>query len=250
MFEKLRGCRVVEGFVQILLFDNVHESVFSNISFPELREITDFLLLYRVNGLRTLENLFPNLAVIRGQNTFYNHALIIFEMPSLQEIGLYSLTDIMYGSVRIDKNPSLCFIDSIDWDLIAKDNSDHFIKKIKSENECPLCPGDETNVIEYSKLNGLNIRPCPKAKYKPWKSYLDGKHLCWNRQKCQKICDNCTACNDNGCCDNKCLGGCEDDSPKACHVCKNITMVINNDVVCLDKCPPNLYEVSLFEFLQ
>lgn len=234
---------MVEGFVQILLFDNVNESLFSNLSFPELREITDFLLLYRVNGLRTLEYLFPNLAVIRGQNTFYNHALIIFEMPSLQEIGLYSLTDIMSGSVRIDKNPSLCFVNSIDWDLIARDNSDHFIKKIKSENECPLCPGDETSI----ERTNLNTRICPNAKYKPWKSYLDGKHLCWNRKKCQKICENCTACNSrNECCDPKCLGGCEINDSSACHVCKDITMIINNEIRCLDKCPPNLYEVIIF----
>lgn len=83
-FEKLRGCRVVEGFVQILLFDKTEELAYSNISFPELTEITDYLLLYRVNGLKTLETLFPNLAVIRGQKTFFNYAFVLFEMSSLE----------------------------------------------------------------------------------------------------------------------------------------------------------------------
>lgn len=85
-FEKLRGCRVVEGFVQILLLDSdsAVESLYENISFPELTEITGYLLLYRVNGLRSLGKLFPNLAVIRGEKLFFNYALVVFEMSSLQ----------------------------------------------------------------------------------------------------------------------------------------------------------------------
>jgi hypothetical protein len=35
-------------------------------SFPELREITDFLLLYLGEQLKTLATVFPNLSVIRG----------------------------------------------------------------------------------------------------------------------------------------------------------------------------------------
>lgn len=46
-FYKLKGCRMVEGYVQILLFDNAKPSEFANISFPELKEITGYLLLYR-----------------------------------------------------------------------------------------------------------------------------------------------------------------------------------------------------------
>ena len=83
-FKRLSGCRVVEGFVQIVLIDHASESNFANLSFPELREITDYLLLYRVNGLRSLGNLFPNLTVIRGETLFLNYALVVFEMIHLQ----------------------------------------------------------------------------------------------------------------------------------------------------------------------
>jgi hypothetical protein len=38
----------------------------------------------------------------------------------LQELGLYSLTDVLRGGVRIEKNPLLCFVDTVNWDLIAK----------------------------------------------------------------------------------------------------------------------------------
>ena len=83
-FRRLSGCRVVEGFVQIVLIDHASESSFANLSFPELREITDYLLLYRVSGLRSLGKLFPNLTVIRGETLFLNYALVVFEMIHLQ----------------------------------------------------------------------------------------------------------------------------------------------------------------------
>jgi hypothetical protein len=83
-FRRLSDCRVVEGFVQIVLIDHATESSFANLSFPHLREITHYLLLYRVNGLRSLRDMFPNLAVIRGETLFLNYALVVFEMIHLQ----------------------------------------------------------------------------------------------------------------------------------------------------------------------
>lgn len=53
-FSRLKGCRLVEGFVQILLIDNAESSEYTNISFPELREITGYLLLYRYPFYPTL----------------------------------------------------------------------------------------------------------------------------------------------------------------------------------------------------
>jgi hypothetical protein len=58
----------------------------------------------------------------------------------LQELGLYSLTDILRGGVRIEKNPLLCFVDTVNWDLIAKAGhpaiavciQDRFCKKKKN----------------------------------------------------------------------------------------------------------------------
>jgi hypothetical protein len=38
----------------------------------------------------------------------------------LQELGLSALTNILRGSVRIEKNPLLCFVDTVNWELIAK----------------------------------------------------------------------------------------------------------------------------------
>lgn len=249
-FKRLEGCRVVEGFVHILLFDNVNETLVSNISFPKLTEITDYLLLYRVNGLRSIGRLFPNLAVIRGQNTFYNYAFIVFEMSSLQEIALFSLTDITHGLIRIDKNPSLCFVNSINWEKIAHEKGEHFIKSLKSDNECPICPGDEKAMMmrDNDITNGIAIPSCPKAPHKPnTDSYEHDRHLCWNRQHCQKICPpNCHACNDKGqCCNENCLGGCKIDDINDCTVCKNLSIRIGNEHRCLSQCPDKFYEVCI-----
>lgn len=76
--------------------------------------------LRRVEGLRSIGRLFPNLTVIRGHSLFINYALVAFEMMSLQEIGLHSLTTIIRGSVRFEKNPALCYVKTIEWELIAK----------------------------------------------------------------------------------------------------------------------------------
>lgn len=82
--EKLYGCRVIEGFLQILLMDRYETETFEPYSFPELVEVTGFVLLYRVNGLMTLRKLFPNLAVIRGDKLFDDNALVIYEMLNME----------------------------------------------------------------------------------------------------------------------------------------------------------------------
>lgn len=54
--------------------------------FRIFREITGYLVMYRVYGLRTLENMFPNLAVIRGDELILHYAFMLFEMNELTEV--------------------------------------------------------------------------------------------------------------------------------------------------------------------
>jgi len=82
--QKLSGCRVVEGFVRVVLIDRANESDYDNFTFPELHEITDYLLVYRVTGLTSLGKLFPNLTVIRGNSLFVDYALVVYEMFELK----------------------------------------------------------------------------------------------------------------------------------------------------------------------
>lgn len=50
------------------------------------REITGYLLFFRVFKLESIRTLFPNLAVIRGERLILHYALIVYEMPDLKEV--------------------------------------------------------------------------------------------------------------------------------------------------------------------
>ncbi len=74
--EQLRNCTVVEGRLVVSL-GIIDDSGLARVpkgqrvpdlqvSFPELREITDYLMVYASKSLPRLGNVFPNLAVIRG----------------------------------------------------------------------------------------------------------------------------------------------------------------------------------------
>ena len=45
--QKLKGCRVIEGYLRIVLIDKANTSSYDGIVFPDLVEITGYLVLYR-----------------------------------------------------------------------------------------------------------------------------------------------------------------------------------------------------------
>lgn len=106
MNEQLRGCVVVDGSVQIVLLEFSTPEEFANYTFPELIEITQYLVVYRAQGMVSLGKLFPNLSIIRGTRLLANAALSFLENSRLEEIGLRNLTSILEGSVVAYKNPS------------------------------------------------------------------------------------------------------------------------------------------------
>ncbi|KAI2662917.1 Insulin-like growth factor 1 receptor [Labeo rohita] len=173
-FKRLENCTVVEGYLQILLIggkNNNNQEVFRTLSFPKLTMITDYLLLFRVSGLDSLSTLFPNLAVIRGRNLFYNYALVIFELTSLKDIGLYNLRNITRGAIRIEKNPELCYLDSVDWSLIMDAEFNNYIAGNKQSKECgDVCPG----IMEDNPQ-------CIKTNFNDNDNYR-----CWTSNHCQK----------------------------------------------------------------
>uniref|UniRef100_A0A673C765 Tyrosine-protein kinase receptor n=1 Tax=Sphaeramia orbicularis TaxID=375764 RepID=A0A673C765_9TELE len=227
---RLENCTVVEGYLQILLINdktnNIHQEVFHSLSFPKLTVITDYLLLFRVSGLTSLSTLFPNLSVIRGRNLFYDYALVIYEMTSLKDIGLYNLRNITRGAVRIEKNPELCYVDSVDWSLIMDVQANNVINGNKEAKECDnVCPG----IMEDNPL-------CRRTDFKNNYDYR-----CWTSNQCQKVCPkHCKyACTDKGeCCHSQCLGSCtEPDNDMACAVCLHY----HHEGRCVQKCPPDTY---------
>lgn len=83
-FKDLEGCKIIEGFLMITLIDKVNESDYDELVYPELNEISEFFLLYRANGLKSLGRLFPNLRVIRGNQLINDFSFVVFEMMHLQ----------------------------------------------------------------------------------------------------------------------------------------------------------------------
>ncbi|XP_030622664.1 insulin-like growth factor 1a receptor [Chanos chanos] len=231
-FKKLENCTVVEGYLQILLIgdknSNLNQEQFRTLSFPKLTMVTDYVLLFRVSGLVSLSTLFPNLSVIRGRNLFYNYALVIFEMTSLKDIGLYNLRNITRGAIRIEKNPELCYLDSVDWSLIMDAEFNNFIAGNKKSKECAdVCPG----LMEDSP-------ECIRTSFNDVYSYR-----CWTSNHCQKVCpERCErrACTDSGeCCHPQCLGSCtEADNDMACAACQHY----NYEGRCVEDCPLDTYK--------
>ena len=223
MFSKLENYTVIEGHLQILLIENATPSDYHNLSFPHLVEITDYLFSWRANGLTSLGRLFPNLSVIRGRKLFYEYALAAYEMNNLQEIALTNLAVIERGSVRLEKNPQLCFADTIDWDKItlgskiystssptSQRTSSNMIRENKPSKECGHCPAKGCDAITNPGSTSDHIK------------------LCWNSDSCQKTCHaNCTSAGNycfgpraDQCCHENCLGGCYGPKKSNCTSCK------------------------------
>ncbi|XP_058832990.1 insulin-like receptor isoform X2 [Topomyia yanbarensis] len=248
--DRLKDCVVVEGFVHILLIDKYTEASFENYSFPLLTEITEYLLLFRVNGLKTLRKLFPNLAVIRGSSLVSDYAIVIYELMHIEEVGLISLTHISRGGVRIEKNPKLCFANTIDWNAIAP-GSENYVKENQKENACPICPTETTLMLP----NGTKqTQTCPIAPNKRGGHVSDHKdhRLCWDANHCQNKChNNCPnkSCTVTGqCCDETCLGSCSEVVPgqlqrngSSCAVCRHLSIDPAGIRHCVTKCPQGMF---------
>ncbi|XP_061594290.1 insulin receptor b [Cololabis saira] len=225
--QSLENCTIIEGHLKILLMFKTKSDDFRGLSFPKLRVVTGYVLLFRVYGLESLSNLFPNLTVIRGNNLFFNYALVLYEMLQLKELGLHNLMNITRGAVRIEKNPDLCYLGTLDWSKILDSVEDNFIMANKNERECgDVCPGTAQGqtLCHQNTING----------------HFRGR--CWSQNHCQRMClDKCkhSACSLQGqCCHDQCLGGCsEPGNASSCVACRNL----QHGNTCVEKCPPGYY---------
>lgn len=222
-FAKLENCRVIEGNLTIVLIDDEWWGD-SQPSFPDLVEITDVLLFFRVQGLRSLGQLFPNLAVIGGQSLFTRYAFVVYELFDLEEIGLSNLTVIRNGAVRFEKNRRLCYIDTIDWARITKG---------VSANE---------NYFRYNRPSIECANVCPTQC-----DETERTQRCWNANNCQKMLscpDDCMHgyCQNGVCCHPHCVGGCTGPSPKQCTSCEAaVYSDQSGEDTCIQICPVGLY---------
>uniref|UniRef100_A0A7N8YD95 receptor protein-tyrosine kinase n=1 Tax=Mastacembelus armatus TaxID=205130 RepID=A0A7N8YD95_9TELE len=223
--QTLKDCTVIEGHLKILLMFRTKPEDFRGLSFPKLTVVTDYLLLFRVYGLESLSDLFPNLTVIRGNNLFFNYALVVFEMLQLREIGLHSLMNITRGAVRIEKNPDLCYLSTLDWSKILDSVEDNYIMVNKNDRECgDVCPGAAVGktTCQTTTING------------------HFSERCWTQKHCQRMCPvqckNRACTTDDQCCHDQCLGGClKPNSASHCVACRGL----QHEGSCVERCPEN-----------
>ena len=132
--KELDNCTTFEGSIQIQIVRQASPEVMSQLRFPKLTEITGYLLVSFVYGERSLKEIFPNLAVIRGKELFLDYSLVIYQNDGLQEINLPSLTTVLDGGVRIEKNINLCYVKTIRWESIM--NSNNSLALGTNNNDC------------------------------------------------------------------------------------------------------------------
>lgn len=116
----LENCKVIFGYLRISDM-NFESEDFEK--FPELIQVSDYVLIDNVKNLTSLSNLFPNLTTIEGEVTYRGSSLVITANQNLTSVGLKSLTQIRNGNVKIENNPELCFVETVDWAAIIKKNS-------------------------------------------------------------------------------------------------------------------------------
>ncbi|XP_050076998.1 insulin-like peptide receptor [Anopheles maculipalpis] len=177
----------------MVLIERVPSEEFEKYRFPKLREVTGYMLFFRVINLTTLRRLFPQLAVIRGQQLIGNYALVFYYMEKMIEVGLKNLIAIQRGFVYSLHCPQLCHLDTIDWAAIS--GLDNNTKNLNSfEPPKSVCNKSEV------------CRSCvPK--------------YCWGSESCQKFYN---GYNFNGRikCHPQCIGGCKGTSAMDCNVCR------------------------------
>ncbi|XP_013145759.1 PREDICTED: insulin-like peptide receptor [Papilio polytes] len=196
---RLKNCTVILGNLHVVVLERTKRDDFENVSFPQLKEITGFLLVYRVRGLESLGQLFPNLIRIRGNHLFYNYALIIHDMPNLREIGLYNLLKIDRGGVIVWGATQACWIDTVDWQAIAPGY--RHVLDVDKHAQCDIACRCSRNPVT---------------------------NRCWNIKKCQRFLDG----PEGEKCKSQCLG-CRKTNSSDCSVCRHYTFRGQ----CVSDCP-------------
>ena len=79
-FENLTDCTIIEGHLIVASFQ---EKDNFTLTFPNLREVTEYVVFYEAENIVKLDQMFPNLAVIRGNKLLSVRLLlmIIFNSP-------------------------------------------------------------------------------------------------------------------------------------------------------------------------
>ncbi|XP_017083409.2 insulin receptor [Drosophila eugracilis] len=228
-FRKFQNCTHVVGHIRLAYLDLSAGNYSLDSLATNITEISDYLMVYRCAGLITLQSIFPKLRIIRGQNLLFDqYALVVYENRNLRELGLVELLRIQKGFIRIESNPTLCFVETVDWMyLMGNATQQHFsLRHNRPQSQCPLCGG---LTADYDFGNNSSER-------------------CWNlnttqlRPQPSRMADcpvNCglNGCDNGGkCCDHNCVTGCYTQN---CSLCANF----QGRLGCVNQCIAS-YEIN------
>ncbi|XP_017002653.2 insulin-like growth factor 1 receptor [Drosophila takahashii] len=212
-FRKLQNCTHVEGHIRLAYVDltaaagnYIIESLASNVT-----EISDYLMVYRCTGLITLQSIFPRLQIIRGHSLLFDeYSLVAYENRNLRELGLVELLRIQKGSIRIESNPLLCFVETVDWlYLMGNSTQQHYsLKHNRPQSQCPLCDSlsSDFDSVKNSSEHCWNVNTAQLRLLPP------------RSKDCPKACGQ-NGCDEAGkCCDHNCVTGCY---TQGCSLCGN-----------------------------
>lgn len=178
--------------------------------FPNLIEITDYLLIFQAQNITNLDILFPKLSIIRGNNLFRNYALVLFLSNSLLQVNLKNLIQIDKGSILLSRLYHACYVNTIDWNYLIQE---------KTINKPTL------NLLNNDCISQSCSSKCPDSN-------------CWNENNCQKKCPNecptnCNLANTSQCCSDPSCLYCSPD-PNTCISCAKYRNLSNGK--CVEKC--------------
>nr|UDM84378.1 insulin-like receptor 1 [Trichorhina tomentosa] len=200
-FSSLRECHVIEGHL-ILSRGALPERA----SLPNLTQVTDYIILERVQGLVILEFLFPALSVIRGENPFLDKfSLILHSNLELEHLGVFPL--LLQGAVHIQDNILLC-TDEDEWSKYVRHSHQGLNFFDNNRGFCPFLGCEEEGYCRRKEkvCSSLGL-PCAAITNK-----------------------NCSA---------ECIGGCyEPFDSSSCVACKYFEInERNHQRKCINKCP-------------
>ncbi|XP_062451509.1 receptor tyrosine-protein kinase erbB-2 isoform X2 [Rhea pennata] len=229
-YETLRhlyqGCRVVQGNLELTYLAPDADTTF----LKDIKEVQGYVLIAE-NQVSRLE--LQSLRIIRGTQLFEErYALAVLGnagpagAPGLRQLGMRHLTEILKGGVRIERNPQLCFQETILWaDILHRHN------ELRGETH----------------VESTRSRSCPDCRE------LCTEGHCWGDgpQDCQtltnSICHGCPRCKGTkptDCCHEQCAAGCTGPKHSDCLACLNF----NRSGICELHCPPLvIYNSDTFE---
>ncbi|KAH9495762.1 hypothetical protein Btru_013261 [Bulinus truncatus] len=229
MKKRYTGCTYIHGNLEVT--NLVDPKLNYDLSFLKtIRYVSGYVLI----GLITEVDIIPldSLQVVRGNNTFkimgddYSFVVVLTsrndeKSSGLKEIHLPQLREISHGNVLFTGNPSLGYINTIEWEPIVRGrvNAVHFLDGAYDES---VASNNDTSICDGGNRWGDDRTLCQQVKSVTCHAECDGR--CFGPQSGE-------------CCHNSCAVGCNGPEDDQCYMCKDYLY----DGHCVGFCPHKSY---------